>query len=1547
MQDANDPPTEDPLITLRTAILALTPSGSAGFEGLLAQVLSGITGYDFRLAKSGHQQGKDGGNAPWTATTITFEGKRYKGPIPRNEVLAKIPALKAAPGQPDLWVLGATVEVGTQLQDEVVSECEKAGIIPLFLDWPEASAVPPLAAACAMAAARTEAFLKQHSSTDVAKLATALARIRDMPEFQRAAWHLNDFLLNPLLGLPQAKAANATWVDERLKDRKKARSSFGQAISPLADSPVPTRKRPDQLQHVCRFMSAQPDDQVMAVLGPEGRGKSWLVAQSWLELEDKPLLLFVPASRIKGPGPYNGIHALLVEHLIEQTGAHADDRAQARWTRNLKRWEAAGKGASPRFILWVDGLNQNTAPEWALWLDSACELAERYGGALVVTCRTAFFQERIRPSLGTTVTEHEVPDWTDAEVKEILGTRGIAPDRMNHDVIQSLRNPRIIGIALGQLDAGSIKDLTELNEARLLFEHMRQMATEPNMPKVPEFSRRLAGHAKEVIERHKAQQFDDLLVFDRTEAGSVPHRLDAALQAVVSEAYCKPLQGDSTQYSISEPGLVLALGLWVRERLLFAHRNHHDLDEHLSAILEPVEALDRLAEVVLAAVTVAALQEDPNEMVAALMVAFARLQNPPVGASRVFAAAVRKNAAAAMSALEYTVGRTSVSVANTLWLEESLRVARSNEPAWQAMGPYIERWLRCYTLDPSVAALNLRGSSSPSEIEVELTKSAAKLRTKLEALSEGERRFLEHDMYREDALDCTALQHQAYVLLAGMPIAGFGQALVASRFSHALNSGYSRSTSEFMALVQFNCVDWPQAQEALLTAAIFLAASDVSATGQWARVSVLRACATLAEEREADSLVAELTRDRPPLESWRMVERYCSTDPCDPDSHRPENLDETVGRAHNLDVSSFHRELSTTEQDLFFDMALCGLARFAPDAAIALQNRVARSIIADFPNTRLTSVHRIKEHCAVLEADSVEALRVFGSTDAVQHGLGSEEAREAQLAQELALILAFAHLSGDEQLETLAGIEPQRSPWLERSRFFRSADTGRLERILQAAIEDNDEKKLIGILQFACDSGTPPSDLIVALTFELINSNGTFVRALALQWVAKFEHQDALSAVCASDWTAARLDPSGGHSEIWAGSWCLVLAAEKGLCGWQDVIDRITPGLYGELARRVANASHEALASRIWLALRRAVEAEVPVAGPAVEMVSSSLLNLTAPRLSLSDQADADDLNAFARALAETPTEFRARQRRNWDAFQQFEKALSRQGARLFIEDVGQAAVEAVIAATPDGVATVVELLRTLSRPQRGPTANFAVRFAKALSEVDSSAARELFAIYSDQQPAVRRISGLAKIDLATSCIWESAASPEIEELWTERLDRAANDDALAQEVNAALLAGKSAFLQAYAKQALSHQQPSVVCRGLMVLGFSINEEVSEKLINDYMEYPGLIGHAAKAAKFALDRNKWARHWHRQMCAATSKPEFWLNSVLFLKVVDARFDLWGPEEGKAGELLERFYPTLGDELSKRVKRWKSKREKKLFGLDAPNPAFLTRAVSVA
>ena len=103
---------------LKAALLSLPATGHNGFEGLIGATLREITGVPFRLAGSGSQFGVDG-KSTYEEDAICFEGKRYDGTIPRNEVLSKIAELPLTNNDTDVWVLGATSQIASQLADAV------------------------------------------------------------------------------------------------------------------------------------------------------------------------------------------------------------------------------------------------------------------------------------------------------------------------------------------------------------------------------------------------------------------------------------------------------------------------------------------------------------------------------------------------------------------------------------------------------------------------------------------------------------------------------------------------------------------------------------------------------------------------------------------------------------------------------------------------------------------------------------------------------------------------------------------------------------------------------------------------------------------------------------------------------------------------------------------------------------------------------------------------------------------------------------------------------------------------------------------------------------------------------------------------------------------------------------------------------------------------------------------------------------------------------------------------------------------------------------
>ena len=92
-----------------------------------------------------------------------------------------------------------------------------------------------------------------------------------------------------------------------------------------------------------------------------------------------------------------------------------------------------------------------------------------------------------------------------------------------------------------------------------------------------------------------------------------------------------------------------------------------------------------------------------------------------------------------------------------------------------------------------------------------------------------------------------------------------------------------------------------------------------------------------------------------------------------------------------------------------------------------------------------------------------------------------------------------------------------------------------------------------------------------------------------------------------------------------------------------------------------------------------------------------------------------------------------------------------------------------------------------------------------------------------------------------------------------------------------------------------------------------------------------------------MDRHKWSKHWFCKMLAANTEAEFWAASVLFLKVVDARFDAEHRDKPVGSEIFNTWWWSVERRLKGRFDKWADKRKKTLFGSKVPDSIYLPKA----
>lgn len=1523
---------------LRSCLLQLKPTGPEGFEGLLGVILERIASQPFRLAKSGLQNGKDGETLS-TSNHVSFEGKLYTGSLSDKDVLGKIAQLLGNASPPDLWVLGATVEAGTQLVATLQAAAAVGGIATLVLDWPATSSYPPLAVACAMAVEEVGGFLQTQVEDEdaVRRAKSALKTIGELPDLAAHAAAITASVCASSLALANAATANAAWLEEAFSDRARARAVFGQAVSPLADGPMQHRPRSMLTAQIRAELMASPSRRILALVGGEGRGKTWLLAESWLEIEQRPLAIFVSASDLPLVAAFGEFQPFLIGKIIHQTGEDDTDVSRRRWERRLRSWRTEASDGAPRFVLCVDGLNQNPRFDWPRWLDEAAANIEQLGGAIIVTTRKPFFEERLQRSLHTPITWIEVPEWTAQELDEILREREMDPAQLTPAVRDRLRNPRILAIAFELHSNKQIQNFTELSVERLLFEHIRASARDGTAPETPElFAKRLAQHAREILDRVQSQQTEDRLIFDQLSGSGQPHLLTPDLRAVTAEHFFQSVPGDATLYSLSGEGLSLALGLAIVAALRKAERNGHDASEELGKLLEPVASLDMTADAAFSALMAASVDDTCSlALRKALLVGFLGLQNANGDLYPPFVGVVRNAPEAAMKALG-ELAITSRHVANKEWLSEALREVRDDAYCWGIVSNDADRWLRQYTLDPAIAVFSSIRQEGQEKFEKEKAEKGEKLKGKLAALTDAERAFLTSKMVEVNH-DPAPLQQEAFALLAGKPLAPFVEGLVAAAFSMSLNSNFHAPHEEQRALIRFNRQDWQATQAKLFEAASFLFDTP-SRTGQWALVELLRAVSRREDGLKAHRLVEELTADREKFAGWRLVEKYCATDPCNPTAERPANIDETAETYADIAVNELLKSRSMGSEDHFLQNARPGMARFAPEVAIAKHREYAASILTRSGAIRRIGISSFDDHSAVLDGATAGKFLKTAAALSSPYDAERQEARENWVSSQVALVAGLAHLDGDAQVEILMALPPHGPPLLKLAEVLKPASPDKLEAELEQALASGDHCRQLMALMVARHSGTHLTTRAREIVGVLGTAQESSVRSLAFNIIALEDDEKLIRAVVERGWSAAKLDPHENKIEVYYGSLVVIAAARLGILAENELLDRIEPELYGYAAKTLGSAVRDGVAARIQAAATRAVEIDLPFVPPIVTQQAADTLDPA--RLSLAEPEEEDGgMEAFIKRLKETDEEFAARQKAGWENFRAFEASLTQAQARLIVDDLGSSAIDALMAASPEGAAYLASSFLPMEQRKLRQVANFALRLAQGISTDHPELAKQLFERLAGLSGIVRISYGPSSVSLEALMVWRSAPAAELDQLRTARLDQVASDHDISQEVMAALMAGRADFLEQYARTKLQSPVPADNARALMVLGYGLESALAEQQLCLPVEPESLVGMARKAALYAYERNQWARHWYERMAATDSAEEFWRYSVLLTKIVDARFRLWEDDVPRTGSTIESFGWSIEDDVKRRANAWKTHREKTLCGDKVPSRVF--------
>ncbi|MFF7056746.1 hypothetical protein ACFY89_08725 [Achromobacter spanius] len=1333
-------------------------------------------------------------------------------------------------------------------------------------------------------------------------------------------------LAEPGWSLEVACKANEDWLQSVFSSRGKAKTRLGQPLSP-ADRAAPAYPMPraDLTERFKTLLGELPFGGVVALTGHEGNGKSWLVAQAWLSLPIKPLTLFLTAEDV-GEQISDPL-VLIARKLCVQTDRQGSERHREFWSSQLVAWRSQRLRPAQGFVVVLDGLNQRPRTEWARVIDQLSEGLEPIGGKLVLTSRKQYFDGRIKPRLVAPRRELGIPEWTPHERDAILAARDILGDRLPERVAAPLCNPRLLGITLAMFDSAQLQALEELSIPILLFEHLRASHRDSYDLSAEHFKRSLQNHASQVLQRLSTQQRDDLDVFD------------GGLDAVMEGRFFEPLAEDLNRYSIKQEGLSLALGLEILERLQTARRNGRDLNETLAVLAEPIGALDQTSQAIQAALTVACLSEGcSTDVGVAILIEFASLQNVADDIFDEIAGLARIRPPVFLEAARMLALQGS-GVGNSDWIELALHHVKVDPHAWQTIAPAIGNWLEHVTLNIEKRVFS--HGKSPDEMAKQRLRLQDELNAKLAGLSSVERDIL-------DALEQTTGQNVSGLgvlslkLLAGMPLAQFAQALLRWSFARSLNGNYDAPSREFRQLIRYNSLDWQATRSALQHSSQLLRDGTPSSVGQWTLVSLLHATGHPDDARYAQELVDVLRAGQPAGTKWRLVESYCSTDPCDPKNSEPDNVAQTAEAYAAADVAKLYLHMGMDTEDHFFSKGRPAVSRYYPAKAIEQHRALIDDVLHRTGLPLRQGVFALLPHSALITHEQAQSFvrRVCGcEADVVaQSSLGDE----ANILMQLQLQLAFPALEARDQLDALIMARFGEKLMLNLIEMIKPLEVQDFESRLAYAMAERDNEAQFIVLLFSPFFGQALSQKILGKLPILLRSESALVRTHTLRMVSQSGDTDALRIVVQTGWHTARLSKTG-KVEHWYGSEVLLAAAVKGVLPWETLVTDMEVQHLGQLARCLGGDAARHVAGIVDVLIQCALELPIATGALEIKLMQRPDGGPHFQYFSLNERelpsANADE--AWQRVFKQKD-DFDERQKNMHAAFDVLLESLTQKNAGRLLDQFCMEDFAAIVEADATLTKRWCELLlNTPEDANLGAVRNIGLLMARAVAARNPAHAVQLFEKFDPIVPLVRVVFGQTAIELSAMAVWGAADSSELDELRMRRLDRATNNDALACEVWSALWNEKSTQLKQYIDQRLASEWPVAQSRAILTAGLMGKNPHSDQVLKKFANVPGMLGETQCVAQEVYDRHSWTVHWSSVMRAASSVEAFWSAAVLFLIAADGRVEALklAQQEAKASFCLH--WSSIERELKRRFDKQRKKSKECLFAEEAPWPPFLT------
>lgn len=1483
-------------------------TGPTGFEGLVAHALAWFTGYTFRLARSGSQFGRDAAtpNAPFA---IAMEAKRYRDSVPLQELVGKstLASFALADGI-DLWVLAATVEISEPTERQLEDILDQNGISLLTLDWADAG-LPPLAVL--LAAVRTEVvgwakpYLKP---TQLTALATGLDHVAADPTFDAHLQELEGKLSPRLLGLDAFRHKSGEWFEQTFGSRRLAQRQFSQFLAPLevqelnADRPNVQNAIADAVQAA---KSDEEGDTLIAVLGGEGSGKTWAVANWWLASNPRPILM-LSAGRIADQlSPGDEPFEMLARLAAHQVGGR-DEPAIARWRKRLERW-SRGEHSRERFAVLIDGLNETSGKAWASILQDLIPAVRDLGGVLVATCREAYWNREIAPRLPPYVTPLQVGvgNYDDDEFEDVMHKNDVDPEGLSARLGKFMRNPRVCALALTMLPR--LSGVEDLSVERLLLEYWRarlQERTDLLAHNDVDFRDLLIRHAREYRERPGTDFSRDEW---RTRSGAAERKDGREIANDLSDIEeGRFFDSSSKTYQFNEYSLPLALGLLVADELRTATQDGGtDLDEALAEIIDPIRGFDALADIMVAAIAIAALDSDyPDIAITALAKGWISLQNLMEDATDALLPYIAARPDPFLDAYE----NRNIDRDDGRFLRLMIYSASQRTTVSDALDARLERWLGTWSR-------TLPGGSKGSGQERRQAEHLRNIDERLAALDDAERRRFNNLCFERPR--STDLKMAAALCLFGQPQARFARGVLAFAFAFKVAGHYFWPYDELAWVLRLNRNDPDKLARAVRDAVAPFSRCDSSQLARQAAACALRLLGTQDDEVQAEILS--------PRSSSAFDDRDYA-DPLDPATECPGDNDGVTSRLAAIDPTIIWNQMGTTSEDHDLDRNLNLLVRFDPDGIRTILDTIATTVATRTGLPLRQLAWRLPWLTPILSEGAIAAVR-HRIAEAIEDP-SIMPIDDVDWLTGMMVECVLPSLDGCGQLDLLQSLPPEAPYYLSYSAVARPLSGDVAAERLDAVIDGN-PRILERTLIFLSATTTEVTDALREFVIRCLNSDECRVVAAAADFASGCVDPAMDDAVLGLD-----LPTDDDHSPR-ALTIRVAISCAIARRGQVDLVENIPVEHLDWVAARLP-AARERLADTIGDMvdfLARPITCDEPTDAVVVVEVED---DIALTRFNLKDRGEEFDhpLEQLKLEMSDTTGARFVRRRRH----------LTKQ-LKVFLDSL--ASSEALTLARRPYTSGLSELARQQGERYAGwlrlilaisderslrQVKNIGLTLAQGYSEIDAQLSAQAFAHLWKVDSCVTFVVGAAKHPINYLSLFGAASSPEIDVLRGEVFREALDDSELEQLVLAAEAAGMDYGLEAFVDECLKSEAPADQALAITIASLRPRNDHSDRILGREWK-PGFIGETARVGRSRYQRAMHADYWFRCASEAKEPHERWRFVELGIAAADRR-QLLDPPHNACPELR-----LMGADLAHRLDKAADKATKKakelLYGWKRP------------